>query len=264
MSRKTTTPIQSLDRGIQLLLAVGSAGRPMSLGELTDILGIDRSSVYRLVNTLKMRGLLSQSEETKSYSLGPAIWQLASQMRQSNPLLKVAREHVSALAKQTGETAHLATREGDQLVFLDYALTNQIVGVSMGSGRVEPLHCTSLGKALLVDFNAAELRELLGSGRLRKYTSQTITSLKKLSEECERIQERGYAIDDIEFREGVRCIAAPIRDFDGHVVAAIGISAPSSRLTTQRMLEVGEQVKATAHVVSEKLGFVATDKEQVG
>jgi len=264
MSRKTTTPIQSLDRGIQLLLAVGSAGQAMSLGELTELLEIDRSSVYRLVNTLKMRGLLSQSEETKSYSLGPAIWQLASQMRQSNPLLQVARKHVSALSELTGETAHLATREGDQLVFLDYALTNQIVGVSMGSGRVEPLHCTSLGKALIVDFNAAELRDLLGSARLRRYTSKTITSVRKLAAECERDRERGFSVDDIEFREGVRCVAAPIRDLDGLVVAAIGISAPSSRLTKGQAIKVGEQVKTAAQAVSKKLGFVASVTERVG
>ena len=264
MPRKTTTPIQSLDRGIQLLLAIGSAGRPVSLGELTELLEIDRSSVYRLANTLKMRGLLSQSEETKAYTLGPAVWKLASQMRQSNPLLQVAREHVVALAKQTGETAHLAAREADRVVFLDYVLSSQIVGVSVGSSRVEPLHCTSLGKALLVDFNAAELHDLLGDGRLRRYTPKTITSVRELAAECEQVRQRGFAVDDVEFREGVRCIAASVRDFDGHVVAAIGISAPSNRLTKGRLNEVGEQVKAAADAVSRKLGFVESVGEQVG
>lgn len=264
MSRKTTTPVQSLDRGIQLLLAVGSSSRPMSLGELTDLLNIDRSSVYRLVNTLKLRGLLSQSEETKAYTLGPAIWQLASQMRQSNPLLQVAREYVRSLAEQTGETAHLAAREGNHIVFLDYALTSQIVGVSIGSGRVEPLHCTSLGKALMTDMNVAEIRELLGEESLRKYTPKTITSIRKLAAECEQVRQRGYAVDDIEFREGVRCIAAPIRDFDGQIVAAMGISAPSNRLTKAQLNKVGDQVKAAADAVSGKLGFVTSVEEQVG
>ena len=264
MPRKTTTPIQSLDRGIQLLLAIGSAGRAMSLVELTELLTIDRSSVYRLANTLKMRGLLSQADDTKAYTLGPAIWQLASQMRQSNPLLQVAREHVAALAQQTGETAHLAAREGDRVVFLDYALTSQIVGVSIGSGRVEPLHCTSLGKALMADLNVAEIRELLGEERLRKYTPMTITSVRELAAQCQQVRQRGFAVDDIEFREGVRCVASPVRDFDGQVGAAIGISAPSNRLTKGRLNEVGEQVKAAADAVSRKLGFVESIGEQVG
>jgi len=262
-NRKATVPIQSLDRGLRLLLEVGAAGRPVSLGELTDLLGINRSSVYRLANTLTMRGFFSQSPETKAYTLGPAIWQLASQMRQSNPLLQVAREHVAALVEQTSETAHLAVREEDRVVFLDYALTNHVVGVSVGSGRMEPLHCTALGKALIADFDPGQLRELFGPGPLRAYTPKTIGSIRDLADECENVRQRGFAVDDIEFREGVRCVAASIRDFDGRVVAAIGISAPSSRLTKRRLSEVGPQVKAAADAVSEKLGFVTTVGEQV-
>ena len=185
-------------------------------------------------------------------------------MRQSNPLLQVAREHVAALAEQTSETAHLAVREEDRVVFLDYALTNHVVGVSVGSGRMEPLHCTALGKALIADFDPGQLRELFGPGPLRAYTPKTISSIRDLADECENVRQRGFAVDDIEFREGVRCVAASIRDFDGRVVAAIGISAPSSRLTKRRLGEVGPQVKAAADAVSEKLGFVTTVGEQVG
>ncbi len=262
VNRKATTPIQSLDRGSRLLIEVGAAGRPVSLGELTELLGIDRSSVYRLANTLTMRGFFSQSPETKAYTLGPTIWQLASQMRQSNPLLRVAREHVAALAEQTGETAHLAVREEDHLVFLDCAWTNHAVGVSVGSGRVEPLHCTALGKALLADFDPSQLRELFGPGRLHAYTPRTIGSIRKLADECHNVRQRGFAVDDVEFRDGVRCVGAPIRDFHGRVVAAIGISAPRSRLTKRRFSEVGPQVKAAADAVSAKLGFVTTVGEQ--
>ncbi len=263
-NRKPTSPIQSVDRGLRLLVEVGAAGRPVSLGEMTDSLEIDRSSAYRLANTLALRGFLSQSPETKAYTLGPAIWQLAIQMRQSNPLLQVAREHVSALSQQTGETAHLAVREEDRVVFLDYSLTNHAVGVSVGSGRVEPLHCTALGKALIADLDPGRLRELFGPGRLRAYTPKTIRSIRELAEECQTVRQRGFAVDDVEFRDGVRCVAAAIRDFDRRVVAAIGISAPSARLTKRRSSNVGLQVEAAADAVSAKLGFVPTAGEQVG
>ena len=263
-NRKATVPIQSLDRGLRLVLEVGAAGRPVSLGELTESLGIDRSSVYRLANTLTLRGFFSQSPETKAYTLGPAIWQLASQMRQSNPLLQVAREHMAALVEQTGETSHLAVREEDRVVFLDYALTSHVVGVSVGSGRAEPLHCTALGKALIVDFDLGQLRELLGPGRLRAYTPKTIGSIRELADECQNVRQRGFAVDDLEFQDGVRCVAAPIRDFDGPVVAAIGISAPSSRLTKRQLNEVGSQVKAAADTVSAKLGYRSIDRGQKG
>ncbi|MFK5922491.1 MAG: IclR family transcriptional regulator [Verrucomicrobiota bacterium] len=262
-SNKSTLPIQSLDRGLQLLIAAGSSNRPLGLAELTEMLGIDRSSAYRLANTLKMRGFFHQSPDTKAYTLGPAIWQLASQMRQSNSLMQIAREHVAELASQTGETAHLAVRENDRVLFLEHSLTNQAVGVSAGSGRTEPLHCTALGKALISELSAQDINELLGSGELEKYTANTIRSAGDLASKCKSNQALGFAVDDEEFHLGVRCVAAPIHDFDGQIVAAIGMSAPTSRLSKRRTPELGRQVKEVAADISRQLGYVQTVEEEV-
>jgi IclR family acetate operon transcriptional repressor len=259
MATKESARVQSLDRGLHILMAVSQSGREMSLGELTKIMQLDRSSVYRLANTLRLRGLLCQSEINKSYSLGPAVWQLAGQMRQTSRLLNLSREHVDALAAATGETAHLATREKDRVVFLDYALNSYSVGVSVGSGRVEPLHCTALGKALLLDYDATQLTEILGSAPLCIFTEKTITTISDLAKDCELAAQRGYAVDDMEFREGVRCIAAPIRNSDGKIAAAIGLSAPSTRLTKSRRADIAQSVVQAATEVSKVLGFVASE-----
>ncbi len=250
-------PVQSLDRGLALLLAVGQADQPMSLSQLQETLPLDRSSIFRLLKTLQQRGFLMQDPATKSFRLGPTIWRLADHMRKSNRLLDQGRRHVAELAAACSETAHLAVREGTSVVFLDYELTDHALAVGAGSGRVEPLHCTALGKALLVDMDQSELRELFGSASLKAYSARTITARKDLLSECGQTRERGYALDNEEFRPGIRCIASTVRDFSGRVVAAIGISAPTTRLPKRQFRTVGGRVGAAAEALSEELGWIS-------
>lgn len=252
-ANKATNPIQSLDRGLAILEIVGKARRPVSTAELTPSLGLDRSSVFRLANTLKLRGFLAQLP-SKEYVLGSAVWRLAGSFQWSQGLTQLAREQVAALAADTGETTHLAVREGRLAVFIDHELTAQPVGVSVGSGRGEPLHCTAVGKALIADFDQQSLRELLGDDPLSAPSKRTIRTIPKLATECQKVQKQGFAVDNEEFHKGVRCLAAPIRDASGQIVAAIGISAPIERLSEARCKKVVLEVKRAAAEISAKLG----------
>ena len=172
--------------------------------------------------------------------------------------MQIAREQVAALAAKTGETTHLVIREGRQAVFVDHELTAQPVGVSVGSGRCEPLHCTAVGKALIADYDRAELEKLFGNEPLPAPTKRVIRTIAELAKECQRTQKRGYAVDNEEFHKGVRCVAAPIRDGSGQVIAAIGISAPIDRLSESRCEKVAQEVKRAAAEISSKLGYRAS------
>lgn len=252
-ARKKSPPVQSLDRGMTVLEIVAQAQRPVSLTDLTRALEIDRSNVYRLANTLVLRGFLAQLPGSKEYVLGPAIGRLSSRFQWPK---QVAREQVLALAECTGETTHLAILEGDQAFLLDHEACGQPVGVSTGSGHCEPLHVTAVGKALIVDCDEAQLLRLLGGETLPRWTDRTILSVSELAKDCWRNRERGFAVDDEEFHEQVRCIASPIRDVSGAVVASIGISAPADRLPKRRWTDVGRKVIELAAEVSERLGYV--------
>ncbi len=252
-TKKATHPIQSLDRGLTILEIVGRARRPVSAAELTPVLGIDRSSVFRLANTLRMRGFLAQLP-SKEYVLGSAVWRLADRFQWSRGLTQIAREQVATLAAKTGETTHLVIQEGRQAVFVDQELTAQPIGVSGSSGRCEPLHCTALGKALIADRDQQSLAELFGDAPLSAPTKRSIRTLAELAKECQRTRKRGFSIDDEEFHEGVRCLAAPIRDGSGRIVAAIGVSAPIGRLPESRCNKVAQEVKRAAAQISAKLG----------
>jgi IclR family acetate operon transcriptional repressor len=255
-----TPSIQSLDRGLFILEAVAKSSEPVPLGQLTVLLGIDRSSAFRLANTLKRRGFLANPSGRKDYILGPSIWRLSRNHDWSNMLISFSHDHLKRLATKTGETTHLAVREGRQAFFIDhYASTNQIIVVCGQTGEFVPLHSTAHGKALLADCGASELRTIFGSPALQVYTPRTLASVSQLARACAKIKADGYAVDDQEYVEGVRCLAAPVRDKDGMVIAAIGISAPLNRFPRERYTQAAREVCETAKEISDILSAESQD-----
>ena len=174
-SPKQQTPsIQSLDRGLTILEAVAKSSNPVSLGELTGLMEIDRSSVFRLAGTLKRRGFLAYPAGRKDYILGPSLWRLAHKYDWGNMLIKVSHEELKLLASETNETAQLAVREGKQAIFIDSAAANQVISVSGRIGELTPLHCTAHGKALMADLTMAELEAVFGNEPLPPHTKRTV------------------------------------------------------------------------------------------
>jgi len=221
--------IQSLDRGLTILRAVALSKQPISLGELSELLKIDRSSAFRLAHTLRRRGFLSSPTGRKDYILGPAMWTLSHQYDWSKMLVRVAHQQLKLIANELNETAHLAVREGKSALFIDSAHANHVIAVAGQTGELVPLYCTAHGKALLADANEHDLTSQFGPGPLQKYTARSLGNIKALANECVEIKKRGYATDEAEYNEGMRCVAAPIRLTDGSIVGSIGISAPESR-----------------------------------
>jgi IclR family acetate operon transcriptional repressor len=236
------------------LEAVGKSPQPVSLGQLTAMLGIDRSSAFRLANTLKRRGYLANPSAGRDYLLGPSVWRLSRQYDWSKMLMRVANEPLKALAAETNETAHLAVREGKRALFIGHVTSSHVISISGQTGELVPLYCTSHGKALLGDFEERELMDLFGAKPLKAYTRHTIASIRALAAECKGIRERGFATDESEYLEGVRCLAAPIRDSDGAVIASIGISAPAARFPKERERELAPRVVAIAAQIGDMVG----------
>jgi len=249
-----TPSIQSLGRGLSILEAVADSPGPVALKQLTDLLGIDRSSVFRLANTLRRRRFLANPAGRKDYILGPSAWRLSRKYGQST-FIPLCHEHLRQLGISTGETAHLAVREGGQALFIDHhASPDQVVAVSGQTGEFVPLYCTAHGQGADPDFDVAGLRATLGAGPLQAHSRRTITNLARLARTLVLARADGYTADDGEYLEEVRCVAAPVRDQGGAIVASIGISAPSTRFPKSRWPLAARQVMDAAQAISATLG----------
>jgi IclR family acetate operon transcriptional repressor len=250
-----TPPVQSVERALSLLEAVARSPEPAPLAHLTEVLGIDPSSVFRLAHTLKRRGFLANPNGRKHYVLGPAVWRLSREYDWSQMLISICRDSVKALATRTGETAHLAVREGRQVFFIDHhASGDQGVIVAGQTGKLMPLHCTAHGKALLADFGLTELKALYGSTPLERYTARTTVSLPDLARACSQVRVDGFSSDNGEYLEDVRCVAAPVRDRGGLVIGSIGVSAPATRMSEGRDVALAQHVRDAADHINALLG----------
>jgi IclR family acetate operon transcriptional repressor len=191
MSRKSvhdTPTIQSLDRGLAILEAVAGSPVPVPLKQLTDLIGIDRSSVFRLANTLRQRRFLANPKGSNDYILGPTAW-LLSRRYGRTVLGTFFHHHLQDLSGTLGETSHFAVREGVEVFFIDHHIpTGQVVSVAGQTGEFAPLHCTAHGRALLADCDLPALRELLGRAPLRVYTSTTVRSVTRLALVCAQVR----------------------------------------------------------------------------
>ena len=245
--------IQSLDRGLTILQKVAGSNQPVSLGELAELPQVDRSSALRLAHTLRRRGFLATPAGRKDYILGSAMWTLSRHYVWSNMLARVAREELKHLADGLNETAHLAIREGKSALFIDSVHARHVMVVAGQTGELVPLYATAHGKALLADSDEQRLRSIFGDDKPVKYTKNTITSVPALVKECLAIRRRGYALDEAEYMDGVRCVAAPIRISSGLIVGSVGISAPASRFLKEHYPRNSARVIECAQNIGEML-----------
>jgi DNA-binding IclR family transcriptional regulator len=223
------------------------------LKQITNQSGLNRSSVFRLANTLRQRRFLANPKGSNDYILGPTAWRLSRRYGRS-VLGTFFHPFLQELTTTLGETSHFAVREGDQAFFIDHHLPiGQVVSVAGQTGEFAPLHCTAHGKALLADFDVSALQELLGRSPLQGYSRNTITSMTRLARVCRRVRSTGFAVDDGEYIADVRCVAAPIRDPDGEIVASVGISSPVTRLRRPLVARAAKEVIAAACAISASL-----------
>jgi len=247
--------IQSLGRGLKLLEYVACASKPVELGELAELIGIEKSSVHRLMATL-IAGGFTIKDPQKRYLAGPAIMELASKISSREQIHDIAGPYLKDLAERTGEAAHMAVLGREGVILTNCVASNHTLAVNSRIGDSEPIYCTALGKTLVCEMADKQLKALLGKSKPKKYTPKTITTTAGFIAECHAVRSDRLARDDEEFRVGIRCLASPVRNFSGRVVAAVGISGPKSRLGDKQFKKAGEIVRDAGIGLSKKLGYV--------
>lgn len=249
-----STTVLAVEHCLELINALAANDAPRGITELGTELHLAKSTVYRLLQTLVKHGYAVQDPASGRYRLGLKFLEIGGVVQNGLSVRTIAHPHLQALMAATNETAQLGILDGREVVYADKIECARTIRMYSSVGRRSPLHCTALGKVLLAHQSEETLRAILG-GRLTRRTSHSITAPRALRAELLQIREQGYALDDEEFEEGLRCLAAPARDYTGAVVASLGIAGPATRFGPTRRPELIKLLKDAAEAVSMALGY---------
>jgi len=245
--------LSPIGKTLAVLEALGNCGPEPSLAEITAIAGMPKTTTHRVLQELaQLRFVVADGHGR--YTIGPGFLALAGKVLSQRQIGRQARPFISELCQATGQTVHLALRNGDKAIYIDKLNPPQPYQMASHVGMSVPLHCTSIGKAILAALPPEEAESLLSSADLEQRTPHSITSLPALREELAAVRQRGFAIDNEENEEGVRCVGAAIYDSLGDVIGAVSISALKFTLTEENLGEVGAAVLKTADDISQALG----------
>jgi len=259
---KTTTStrspyqIQVLDRALAVLEILAREGPDLSLAEISEKLQLYKSTAHRLIMVLERYRLIEKNSVSGRYRLGLKLFELGTKAISQLDLRERAHPLLERVVLETGETVHLCIRDEAEVVYLDKVEPERSVRMACSVGRRNPAYATSVGKAMMAYLSDAEVETLVRKQGLKPLTRNTIVTLCELKTELARIRERGYAIDDEEIEEGVRCVGCVVRGHSGEPVAAISVSGPAFRVTKEKVEHLAKPVVAAAGALSASLGFV--------
>ena len=251
--------VQTIERASTIFDVLAKNPQGLSVKNLSEKVNLPMGTTHRLLASLAYFGLISQDLVSKKYHLGFKLVNLANALLGQIDLRTVARPHLMDLARKVNETIHLVILDQKEALFLDRIESSEDrLGLQMVSkvGMRTPAHCCGVGKVLLAALSEKELDDIIEAKGLPKRTEKTITDPDQLKLHLEAVRNQGYAVDDEEEDLGTRCVAAPVRNELGHVVAAISISGPAIRNTWKKIIDtLKDQVKDTAFEISQQLGF---------
>jgi DNA-binding IclR family transcriptional regulator len=252
--------VNSVDRALVILEYLGTQTKEVGVRELGQAIGLSKSSVHRILQTLRARGFVRWNPDNARYSLGMRAFEVGCGILRSMEAHAVAKPHLEQLVNQLGETAFLGVIDDSELVYIDKIDGRRSVRTYAEIGARRPLHCTAIGKALLAHLDRAEIDRIIAAHPLTRYTKNTITDPVALRQELEKIRRQGYAEDNEELEEGLYCAGAPLFNYSGRPVASISVSVPKIGQQNVQKDRIIKAVVAAAQEISTKLGFTGRGK----
>ena len=247
--------IQSVDRALSILDLFDEHEKELKLTEITERMGLHKSTVHSLLKTLQKHQYIEQNQENGKYGLGMKLFERGNFVIRSQDLRTIAKEHLVKLSKETGRTVHLVIQDGKEGIYIDKVESSNATILYSKIGRRVPIHSSGVGKALVAFKSSEELEKILDGYEYHQQTPNTLTDKETFLKDLDQVRERGYAIDNEENEPGVYCVAIPVRDHTGQVIAAISSSTTASQITTSDVEDIIENLKVTGATISEKLGY---------
>lgn len=227
--------IQSVDRALSILEIIADADDGLTLAQIAQRMELPKSTVHGLVSTLRDHKFVRQAEADGRYKMGIQLFELGTKLARSWDIRDAAKPAMRWLSHEFGETVHLGCEDNGEVLYLDKIAANSLINIVSEIGARLPMHCSAIGKALLAHKSESELKRHIGSLGLAPLTGRTITNPDTLIQELEKVRLQGFALDDGEIMEGLRCVGAPIYDADGLVRYAISVSGQVKDLYGKRL-----------------------------
>ena len=246
--------IRSVAKAMELLQLLSDAGEAMTLTAISERAGLPKSTVFGLLTTMRDYDVITQHADGK-YALGLRLFEYGCRASAFWNISSLARPYLEHLAEATGASAMLSTYENGHIVALDQAEGRDSLRIVSAPGARLPLHCTSQGKLFLANLSQAECRRLLSISEFKPYTPHTLTTPEQLQPELQKIREQGYAVENGEFKVGLRSVSAPVRDATGEVRYAVGVVGMFRQVYSEDFLLATRLVCEAGNAISCAIGY---------
>lgn len=247
--------IQVIDRALDILELLSVEKSGLGVTEIGSRLGLHKSTVHRILTVMAERGYIEKTKSRGEYRIGLKLVEISSLYLNNVELKTEAKPFLWQLAAKFNLVAHLAILDGNEAVYIEKVDVVHSIRLYSQIGRRIPVHCTALGKSLMSGLPDDEIEKRLKDYRFHKHTDNTIINKEALMKQIAEVRRKGWSIDDEEHEKGVRCIAAPIRDYRGNVIAALSITGSAAIVNEARDEEIARLVVETAENISRRLGF---------
>lgn len=257
MKNRLTERNQSVEKTLQIIETMAENRGPMRLSDISSKVRYPASTVLRMLNALISLGYVKQDADTSKYLLTMKFCRIGELIKSQYSIRDIVRPYLEELARRCQESSCLAIEDDMTVVYIDVVDgPDKILRTLQRIGKMAPMHCTGVGKLLLLNYSEEQLKSLVERKGLPKLTENTITTLHDLGEELKKIRMQGYALDNEECEIGARCVAAPIRDYTGRIVACMSISGPATRITMEKIENVKDIIIEVSNLASLELGFL--------
>ncbi|WP_229717087.1 IclR family transcriptional regulator [Paenibacillus aceti] len=246
----------SSEKLLSILELLAEIGEPIRLLDISKELGINNSTTLRFLNTMMKCGYVAQDPETLKYYLTYKICNIANKVSSKTNIRSIAADYLKEITKIFGESVCLSLEQDMKVVYIDVVEgPDQMIRSMQRIGNVAPLYCTAVGKVFLTQYSEKQLDHYVEICGLSRITPKTLTSKQQLLDELELVKKNGYAIDEEECEIGARCVASPIYDYSGKIIAGVSVTGPVTRFTQSFIADRVEYLLKATHDISIKLGY---------
>lgn len=247
--------IQSVEKACDLLMAFGNSTEELGVSELSRMLNMGKSTVWKLLNTFENKGFLMKNPSSEKYALSVQFFQVACQYYNQVSIHTVVRSFMEQLSRKYGETIHFAIPDGDEVVYVAKLDGTFNINIYSRIGRRSPIYAPSVGKVILANLPREQAMDILGRNQLQAFTQHTINTKEALLAELDQIRRRGYALDNEEYEIGIRCVGVPIKNIAGTIVGGLSISGTTARMTDELISDMVADLKQAAADIAGRIGY---------